>query len=102
MDQELIKLFGAGGVIIGLVITALKFGVSYGFKCIEKLYTDMTLNHDKQLQQLQDDKKMLMEFLNKKNDTDAKIALTLDNVANKLECLNNRVEEIEKSLERGG
>ena len=99
MEQEWIKLFGALGALIFLVVGAIKFGVQYGLKAIEKLYADMQLQHKEQVAEIIKQKEQVMEYLNKKNETDSKIADTLENISQEMQCINIRVDKIEKTIE---
>ena len=101
MEQDFVKYFGAAGLIIGLGVAGMKFGVLKVFSIIEKLYTDMQKQHETQLAESNKREDQLMKFLNRKNDTDAKIAITLDNISKEMICLNGRVDKIEKVIEEG-
>ena len=90
MEQELLKLVSGAGAL-GVFIF---FTVKYGITAIQRLYTDMREQHKEQLQESIKREDKLMEYLDKKNETDSKIAQTLDNI-------NDRIETIEKKFPPG-
>lgn len=97
MEQELLKLVSGAGAL-GIFIF---FAVKYGIIAIQRLYTDMREQHREQLQESIKREDKLMEYLDKKNDTDSKIAQTLENINDEMSCINRRVETIEKKFPQG-
>jgi predicted nuclease with TOPRIM domain len=97
MEQELLKLLSGAGALGALVF----FAVKYGIKAIEKLYLDMREQHKEQLQESIKREDKLMDWLDKKNESDVKIANTLQNISEEMQCINNRIDTIEKKLPPG-
>jgi uncharacterized protein YoxC len=94
IEEEAIKiLFNLGAIGIVLVFVGI-----YGSKAIKKLYNDMTMQHKEQLKLCYKREDQLMQWLNKKNETDNKVAETLDNICSQIGCLNRKIEEIEKKI----
>lgn len=94
MEQEVLKLVSGAGAL-GIFIF---FAVKYGIIAIQRLYSDMREQHKEQLQESIKREDKLMEYLDKKNETDSKIAQTLENINDEMGCMNRRIETIEKKL----
>lgn len=84
-EQEIINLLGQSG-ITGAIAYA-------GYKAVTKLYLDMREQHKEQLMESIKREDKLMDYLDKKNETDAKIANTLDNI-------NDRLCEVEACVKK--
>lgn len=89
MDQELLKLLGGGGVL-GV---AAALGIKYGISAIERLYNDMQTQHKEQLLESTKREDKLMDYLDKKNETDSRIAATLDNINDRLCVVENCIKK---------
>lgn len=98
MEQEFIKALSELGAIGAFIFFAGK----YGIKALEKLYTDMSNQHKEQLTEAIKREDRLMDFLDQKNETDIKVAATLDNICTEMGCLNRRLEDVENHLGGAG
>jgi hypothetical protein len=94
MEEEAIKiLFNLGAIGVVLFFVGI-----YGSKALKKLYDDINLQHKEQIKLCYKREDKLMDWLNKKNETDNKVAETLENICGQIGCLNRKIEEIEKKI----
>jgi len=88
MEQEAIKfLMNLGSVGVALVI-----GAKYGSMALQKLYNDINVQHKEQLEQAFKRETKLMEWLEKKNETDYKIMETLNNICDEMEKIKQNIK----------
>lgn len=80
MEAEILKLGGLGSVIMGVIFVVVKTII----KAVEKLYTDMQDQHRARLVEGATREDKLMTYLSQKNETDARVAQTLDNICTRL------------------
>lgn len=94
IEEEAIKiLFNLGAIGVVLI-----FAGKYGSQALKKLYEDINSQHKEQIKLCYKREDKLMEWLNKKNETDNKVAETLEGICNEIGCLNRKIEEIEKKI----
>lgn len=85
MDITLFQqLFTQGGISLVVVFVA--------YKIVVKLYDDTRADSERR-------EKMLMDYLDEKNETDRRIADTLEDISEKLQSMNTRLCEVEKKIE---
>jgi hypothetical protein len=96
MEQQVFDILIKSGILGAIIFLMGK----YGLKVITTMYDDMKTQHNEQLSKAYVREEKLMKYLDGKNESDAKVASTLDNICNEMGCMNRRIEDVEKSVRK--
>jgi predicted Holliday junction resolvase-like endonuclease len=91
---DLVAIFEKGGwALLAVVIMVAAVKVLYNDMQQEKKQSHIESNQ-------REDR--LMNYLDKKNETDAKIAETMENINEELKCVNDRITNVENAIGGSG